>query len=77
MWCKKVNLISLYKGEEGETMTSTRVKMLLVSLRIQVRSEVVGQTRKYRFKDIVKKTVTTLGKEKLKDNKRNRIWAPP
>lgn len=58
-------------------MTSTRVKMLLVSLRIQVRSEVVGQTRNYRFKDIVKKTVTTLGKEKLKDNKRNRIWAPP
>lgn len=37
---------------------------------MQVRSEVVGQTERHEFKDILKKTLTTLGKEELADNKK-------
>lgn len=45
------------------------MKWLEVSLSIQVRSEVVGQTERHGFKDILKKTLTTLGKEELADTK--------
>lgn len=69
MWSKKINLISLYKGEEDKIVTGIRAKRLQVFLRTQVRSEVVGQTERYGFKYMMKKRVTTLGKEALADTK--------
>lgn len=74
---RKINLISLNRREKVETVTSVRTKRLGVSLRIQVKSEVVGQTERYGFKDIIKKIVTThfktLGRKNWQDTKEIRI----
>lgn len=49
---RKINLLSLNRREEDGTLTDTRAERLEVSLKIQVRSEVVGQAERYGLKDL-------------------------